>query len=91
VDDIHGYRVVTQEGKTVGHVTGETETALVVECGSWPRKTWRALPRRYASVQGEEQSVLMQVSQEILGQSPRLHHGEPVDEAAVASWWGLEE
>jgi hypothetical protein len=80
---------VTQEGKTFGYVAGESEAALIVECGTWPRKAWRALPKRYA-VATEERSVMMQVSKEMLVQSPKLKQGEPVDEAAVASWWGLD-
>jgi hypothetical protein len=90
VADIKGYRVVTTDGKRVGHVAGETERALVVECGTWPRKAWRALPRAHASVNEEERSVMMQVSKEFLVQSPSLKHGAPVDDEAVASWWALD-
>jgi len=90
VGNIHGYRVVTTEGKTVGRVVGESEAALVVECGTWPRKAWRALPKRYASVKDEETCVLMQASKEMLGQAPKLKQGVPVDDEAVASWWGLD-
>jgi hypothetical protein len=89
VANLQGFRVVTQEGKTVGYVAGESETALIVECGTWPRKAWRALPRRYA-VASEERSVMMQVSKQMLVQSPKLKKSEPVDDAAVASWWGLD-
>lgn len=88
--NIDGYRVVTAEGKTVGHVADESETALVVECGTWPRKAWRGLPKRYASIDDEERSVLMQVSKEMLAQSPKLKKGVAVDDEAVASWWGLD-
>ena len=87
---IYGYRVVTTEGKTVGHVAGESERALVVECGAWPRKVWRALPKANASVREEERCVVMQVSREILAQSPKLKRGVPVDDEAVASWWALD-
>lgn len=87
---ISGYRVATNDGKTVGHVAGESAAALVVECGAWPRKAWRALPKRYASVKEEERCVMMQVSREMLAQSPRLKQGAPVDDEAVASWWGLD-
>ncbi len=87
---IDGYRVVSHEGKLVGHVAGESEMALVVECGTWPRKAWRALPKRYASVKGDEPCVLMQVSKEMLAQSPKLKQDVPVDDEAVASWWGLD-
>jgi hypothetical protein len=90
VADIEGYRVMTTEGKRIGHVAGETERALVVECGTWPRKAWHALPRAYASVNEEERSVMMQVSKEILAKSPRLKQGAPVDDEAVASWWALD-
>jgi hypothetical protein len=48
-----------------------------------------ALPKRYA-VETEERSVMMQVSKEMLAQSPKLKRGEPVDEEAVAAWWGLD-
>jgi hypothetical protein len=90
VGEIHGYRVVTREGKTVGHVAGESETALVVLCGMWPRKARRALPKRYASIGEGERCVLMQVSKEILTRSPKLKQDVPVDDEAVASWWGLD-
>jgi len=89
MENIQGWRVVTHEGKAVGHVDGESEAALVVECGTWPRKAWRALPKRYAVPTGER-SVMMQVSKEMLALSPKLKHGEPVDDAAVAAWWGLD-
>jgi hypothetical protein len=90
VANIHGYRVVTSEGRTVGHVAGESETAVVVECGSWPRKTWRALPRQFVSVDDQKSSVLMQVSKEMLAMSTKLEQGVPIDDRAVASWWGLD-
>jgi hypothetical protein len=89
VGNLQGRRVVTQEGKAVGYVKAESEATLVVECGTWPRKAWRALPKRYA-VATEERSVMMQVSKEMLAQSPKLKQGEPLDEEAVASWWGLD-
>jgi hypothetical protein len=89
VANLQGFRIVTQEGKTVGYVAGKCETALIVECGTWPRKAWRALPKRYA-VTTEERSVMMQVSKQMLVQSPKLKKSEPVDDAAVASWWGLD-
>jgi hypothetical protein len=87
---INGYRVVTTEGKRVGHIAGETERTLVVECGTWPLKAWHALPRAHASVDEEERCVIMQVSKEFLAQSPSLKHGAPVDDEAVASWWALD-
>jgi hypothetical protein len=90
VGDIQGYRVVTREGKTVGSVAGESELALVVECGTWPRKTWRALPKAHASVNEEERWVMMQMSKETLAQSPKLKPGSRVDDEAVASWWALD-
>jgi hypothetical protein len=90
VGNIDGYRVVTQEGKRVGHIAGESRAALVVECGTWPRRTLRALPRRYASVNEEEGRVVTQVSKEFLARSPRLKQGTPVDDQAVASWWNLD-
>jgi hypothetical protein len=90
VGNIHGYRVMTTEGKTVGHVAGESETALMVECGMWPRKVWRGLPKRYTSIDHEERSVLMQMSKEMLARSPKLKQGVAVDDEAVASWWGLD-
>lgn len=90
MDNIHGYRVVTADGKTVGRVAGESERALVVECGAWPRKAWRALPKRYASVDEEKSCVLMQVSKEALAMSPKLKQGAPVDDEAVASWWAVD-
>jgi hypothetical protein len=90
VADIQGYRVVTLEGKTVGQVAGESGVALIVECGTWPRKVWHALPKTHASVKEEQRCVVMQVSKEILAQSPKLKRDAPVDDQAVASWWALD-
>jgi hypothetical protein len=87
---LEGYRVMTIEGKTVGRVAGESESTLLVQSGLWPRKSWRALPRRYASIDKERGSVLIQVSGEILRKSPKLKRGAPVDERAVAAWWSLD-
>ena len=87
---LDGYRVMTIEGKTVGRVAGESESMLLVQRGLWPRKFWHALPRRYASIDNEKGSVLIQVSREILVKSPKLKRGIPVDERAVAVWWGLD-
>jgi hypothetical protein len=84
------YRVLTTEGKTVGHVAGESERAFVVECGAWPRKTLHALPRKLTSVGDEGGSLVMQVSKEMLAKSPKLEPGAPVDDQAVASWWDLD-
>jgi len=90
VGNLQGWRVVTHEGKAVGYVAAESEATLVVECGTWPRKAWHALPKSYASVKEEERCVLVQISKEILAQSPKLKQGAPVDDEAVASWWGLD-
>jgi hypothetical protein len=90
VDKTRSYHVVTMEGKTVGRVAGESKAAFVVECGTWPRKTWRALPKQFASVDKEESCVRMQVSKEILARSPRLKQDVAVDDEAVTSWWGLD-
>jgi hypothetical protein len=90
VGDIDGYRVVTNEGKLVGHIAGESSIAFVVERGMWPRKARHALPQRYAAVKEDERCVLMQVSKEMLEKSPKLKEGVPVDDEAVASWWGLD-
>ena len=84
------YRVLTTEGKTVGHVAGESEGAFVVECGAWPRKTLHALPRQLTTAGDEGGSLVMQVSKEMLAKSPKLEPGAPVDDLAVASWWGLD-
>jgi len=90
VTSIEGYRVETNEGKTVGHVARESELALVVESGSWPRKRWRALPKQFADVDRERGSVVMTVSKTTLAASPELKRDMPVDEDAVASWWALD-
>jgi hypothetical protein len=56
--NIHGYRVVTTEGKTVGRVAGESDRALVVEGGTWPWRAWRAVPKASASVNPDERRVV---------------------------------
>jgi hypothetical protein len=90
VADIDGYRVVTTEGKSVGRVAGESERALVVERGTWPWKAWRAIPKASTSVDPDERRVVIQVSKDIVMQSPKLRQGAPVDDDAVAAWWGLD-
>jgi hypothetical protein len=87
---IQGYPVKTTEGKRVGHVTGESERAFVVECGFGPRRWMRALPKDLASVDDDERSVVMRVEKEMLRMSPKLKRGAPVDEEAMASWWALD-
>ena len=89
MSNIHGYRVETNEGKRVGHIAGESDAAFVIECGAWPRKTWRALPKQFGSVDEHKRSVLLDVSREMLAMSPRLKQDAPVDDDAVSSWWGL--
>lgn len=84
---IDGYSVATFGGKSVGHVAGESSVALVVESGTWPRKRWRPLPKQFASVDEQKKCVLVQFSREMLVRSPKL---KPVDDEAVASWWGLD-
>jgi hypothetical protein len=90
VAGIEGFRVQTREGKTVGHVSAESDRAWVVKCGVWPRKRWRALPKEFASIDEDGSSVIMRVSKETLVMSPKVKRGAPVDELAMASWWALE-
>jgi hypothetical protein len=90
VANTQGYRVVTTEGKIVGRVAAESERALVVKCGSWPRRGLRALPKSQASIKEEDRCVVTTVSKEFLAQSPKLKRSAPVDDVAVASWWGLD-
>jgi hypothetical protein len=90
VAGIEGFRVQTTEGKTVGHVTAESDRAWVVHCGGWPRKRWRALPKEFTSIDEDGGSVTMLVSKETLVMSPKLKPGAPVDELAMASWWALD-
>jgi hypothetical protein len=42
------------------------------------------------SVDEEKSCVLIQVSKEMLAMSPKLKQGVPVDDQAVASWWGVD-
>ena len=88
--DVDGYRVVTTEGKTVGRVAAESRRALVVERGAGPWKAWRAIPKASTSVNPAERQVVIQVSKDILMRSPKLKQGAPVDDEAVAAWWGLD-
>jgi hypothetical protein len=88
--NIHGYRVVTTEGKTVGRVAGESERALVVEGGTWPWRAWRAVPKASASVNPDERRVVIQMSKGVLMQSPKLKQGAPLDDEAIVAWWGLD-
>jgi hypothetical protein len=90
VADVDGYQVVTTEGKSVGRVVGESERVFVVEGGTWPRKACHAVPKASASVNTDENRVVIQVSKAILMQSPKLRRGDQVDEDALAAWWGLD-
>lgn len=89
MDDTHGYPVVTAEGKKIGRVAGQSEAALVVERGTWPRKTWQALPKRFASIDQKKRRVVMQVSKGMLAMSPKLQKDVPLDDEDMASWWGI--
>jgi hypothetical protein len=88
---VNGYRVLTYNDETVGEIVDESENMLVVECGHWPRKVRHALPKRYASVDESARSVRMQVSKELLARSPRLTPNQPIDERAVADFFGLDD
>jgi hypothetical protein len=90
VAQIDGYQVVTTEGKSVGRVAAESERVFIVEHGTGPWKAWRAIPKASASVNPDERRVVIQVSKNILMQSPKLKQGAPIDDDAVASWWGLD-
>ena len=88
---MNGYRVITYNDETVGEIVDESENMLVVECGHWPRKVRHMLPKRYASVDESARSVRMQVSKELLASSPRLSSNQPIDERAVAEFFGLDD
>jgi hypothetical protein len=88
---VNGYRVITYNDEPVGEIVEESENMLVVECGHWPRKIRHALPKRYASVDESTRSVRMQLSKELLASSPRLAPNQPIDERAVAGYFGLDD
>jgi hypothetical protein len=88
---IHGLPVRTFEGKTIGRVVGETESAYIVERRRlFRRRTLRALPKRYASVNTSEQRVQMGCSKELLLGSPKVSEDRMVDEQVFNDYWGLD-
>lgn len=68
-DRIDGYQVITIDGVHVGTIGGVNEHGLLVRCGSWPRRSLRALPVEQAVVRDVDRTVLMLASPEEL---PRL-------------------
>jgi hypothetical protein len=86
----HGYQVVAPTGRAVGKVVNESQAVLVVEVGSRLRRSWRALPKRYASIDATQQRVLMQVSPQDLDRSPSVRPDVPVDEELITRFWGLD-
>jgi hypothetical protein len=84
-----GYRVVSFDGSTVGHVVGETEDALIVERGRvW--RSRRALPRRYAKVDEACEWVRLMCSKELLAGSPKVRGERPLEPSVFAEYWGIE-
>jgi hypothetical protein len=67
-DRIDGYQVITIDGVRVGTVTSTSESGLVVRCGSWPRRSLRALPVEQAVIRDIDRTVLMLTSPEELQQ-----------------------
>lgn len=85
-----GYPVMTTEDQTVGHVVAESELAWLVECGLL-RKRCHALPKQFASIDQEEGFVRMHgLSKEMLAESPKLKREAPLDDFAIAAWWGID-
>jgi hypothetical protein len=87
-DRIDGYQVITIDGVRVGTVTSTSEHGLVVRCGSWPRRSLRALPVEQAVIRDIDRTVLMLASPEELQQLSKPAHA-PSGDAATAQTRGL--
>ena len=82
--------MINDAGRTVGDVVREERHFFLVECGRFLRKSRRGLPKRYAAIRHDEQTVLMTVSKEMLLGSPELPPNQEVDEAAVLKHWAVD-
>jgi hypothetical protein len=79
-DRVEGYQVIMIDGGRVGTIVASDENGLVVRCGSWPRRSLRALPVGQAVIRDVDRTVLMLVSPETL---PRLTASNRVTVAAA--------
>lgn len=61
-DHVEGYQVITIDGVRVGTVADVADDELLLRCGSWPRRTVRALPVEQAVVRDIDRTVLMLAS-----------------------------
>jgi hypothetical protein len=84
-----GYTVVTSDDSKVGHVVGETGDYLIVEHGHI-LKSHRLLPRAFAHVDDDAQTVRTTVSKSVLEEAPKISaDGSDLDDAEVARYYGL--
>lgn len=81
------YDVYASDGAKAGHVVGERPDALVVETGT-VFKSRHLVPRAFVEIDEAEGVVRSTLSKEMILDSPKLD-GDEVDEAAVASHYGL--
>jgi hypothetical protein len=82
-----GYKVVTSDGEQVGHVVGEVDGNLIVESGHL-RKTRHAIPKAFAHVDDEHETVTVTVSKNVIEESPKVNGGLD-DPGEVARFYGL--
>lgn len=87
-DRIDGYQVITIDGVRVGTVTSTSEHGLVVRCGSWPRRSLRALPVEQVVIRDIDRTVLMLSSPDELQQLGKPANGR-VGDTATARERGL--
>ncbi|HSC90339.1 MAG TPA: hypothetical protein VLB86_01645 [Gaiellaceae bacterium] len=82
-----GYDVFTSDGARVGTVAGRHGDALVVETGTILTSR-HLLPLAFAEVDEDAAVVRSTLAKELVVDSPKLD-GDEVDDAAVASHYGL--
>jgi hypothetical protein len=84
---MEGYKVVTSDDHTVGHVVERKGDILIVEHGHL-RKSRHAVPCATVEIDDGEQQVRTSLSKGLIESSPKIENGS-IDEQAVAEHYGL--
>jgi hypothetical protein len=85
---MEGYEVLTTDDDKVGHVVGRRDGFLIVETGHLLTKHRHALPEQFAHVEEGENVVRINVSRELVHDSPKLSDDD-FDALAVSRYYGL--
>jgi len=88
MQSMRGYRVVTADDESIGHVVGTRGEHLVVERGRL-FKARHLVPLVFTHADDDAETVRVTLSKRIIEDSPKLGGDGGVDEHAVAEHYGL--